>query len=108
VISANELHAIRIAQFKTCQKGNCFHTEESPVDIIAQKKIVSMGCITTYTKNLDEVIELTVDVPNHGDGCADMNHVGLLHKDFLCLFAHFTDECLVQQLFAQKLRDTVI
>ena len=79
VISANELHAIWIAQFKACQKGDCFHAEESPVNIITcpsggesaavskerglieltKKEIIGMGSITTYTKNLDKVIELT-------------------------------------------------
>jgi len=44
-----------------------------------------------------------VDVTDDGDWCGDLYDIGLSHEDFLCFFAYFAKEGLVEELFSEEL-----
>ena len=44
-----------------------------------------------------------MDVADDGDGCTNVDDVGLAHEDLLRLFAYFAEEGLVEELLAEEL-----
>jgi hypothetical protein len=49
-----------------------------------------------------------MDITDDRDGCIDVHDVGFAHKDFLCLFAYFAEEGLVEELFSEELVDASV
>jgi uncharacterized Zn finger protein len=74
VVASNKLDAARISEFETCQQGDCFNAEESPVNVITcgnmsvssgeraarrtKEKIVGVWSVAPDAEDFYQVVEL--------------------------------------------------
>lgn len=49
-----------------------------------------------------------VDITDDSDRRIDVHDVGFAHEDFLCFFAYFAKEGLVEELFPEELFDASV
>ena len=70
-----------------------------PIQLLTKKEIIGIGTESANLENLDHIEELAMDVSYHGDGRSDMDHIALLHQQFLGFEAYCLDDRFGQQFF---------
>lgn len=86
MITSNQLHSIWIPQLETSQEADRLDREQASVYIVAQEQVIGMWRVATYTKDLDKVVELSVDVAHYSHWRTDVDDVAFPHEQLLCLF----------------------
>lgn len=59
MITSNKLYTFWISQLKARKEGDSLYAEQTPVNIIAEEKIIRMGTVSAYSHKFNEIIELT-------------------------------------------------
>lgn len=75
---------------------------------LTEKKIVCIGTKASNTKDLQQVKELAMNIPNHGYRCLDMNDIALFHEQLLSLGTDGFNHRFSKELFAVKSLDALI
>ena len=89
VVTAKHCYAGRVTDFECDKDEECLEGVKATIDVIAHEEIVCLGRVATNKEELTEVVELTVDVSDNGDGrrhhfdgwLFDKYLLGLLTKD---------------------------
>ena len=82
MISSQNGNAIFVPDFKCDQESDGFQTVISSIDIVAHEEIIGFRTISTNTKELGKIVELTMNITANGDRSSDWLHVRLLLKNF--------------------------
>jgi len=108
VVATDEVHAVRVAEFKADEEGNGFYAEEAAVYIVAEEQIVCVGAETADAKDFEHVEELAMDVADDGDRCCYVHHITLLHKELFRFGAYGFDDRVGQELLFVEPRNTFV
>jgi len=76
--------------------------------IITHEEIIGIGCTPSNPKQLDEIVELTMNIAADGDGALHRLHVPLLHQNRPCLIAQRLHLRLRQRLALHQLLDLTL
>ena len=99
MISADEVNAVRIANFERQEKEECFDGVETTVDEVTKEKVGRVRCwpasgeelekieelamyVTTYLCNASTLAEDERSIIAYGDGRIKLLHIRLLDEDF--------------------------
>ena len=80
----------------------------APVDEVANHNIVGLRWFFSNFEEMQDVEELSVDVPRDGDGGIDRLHVGLFEKYLYHFFAELFDLRLRGQLALPDLLEELV
>lgn len=61
--------------------------KSGPTHVIAHKEIISIRSVAADAKQLDEIVELTMDIAADGYRAFHRLNIPLLHQDRTCLLA---------------------
>ena len=56
------------------------------IDIVAHEKIVGVWKVSSDFEKFKQVVELSVNVTTNGDWSSNLDYIGLLDENLLCLF----------------------
>lgn len=76
--------------------------------ILTEKQVVRVGAETPYPEDLQQIKELAMNIPYHGNRSLDMNDVALLHEQLLGFGTDGLDYWLSQELLAVEPLDAFI
>lgn len=94
MITSNQLHSIWIPQLETSQEADRLDREQASVYIVAQEQVIGVGRVATYTKNFNEVVELSVDVADYSHWRTDVDDVAFPHEQLFRLFTDLLEQRL--------------
>ena len=67
MVASDEEHLGGILQFQQAEKRDCFDAVCSSIYVVAQEQIIGIGQFSPNFKDLQDVIELSVNVADHCD-----------------------------------------
>ena len=71
VVASGQSDSVLIPNFQRYEEADSLNRVVSPIHIISEKEIVSVGYISPDREELYKVMELTVDVSTDGDWCSN-------------------------------------
>ena len=82
MITSQKEEPAGITKFEQYQVRNGFHGSGSSVHIISQEEVIRVGYFTSNSKQLDHVVELTMDITDDGDGRRHLANIFLSRQNF--------------------------
>jgi hypothetical protein len=81
VVSSQEDYLIRIQNFIAKQQQNCLYTMITSVDKIPNKYIFGPRQFAAHSKQLQQIIKLSMDIPADCDWCGDWLYIRFLNQN---------------------------
>mmetsp|Transcript_24322 Transcript_24322/g.77061 ORF Transcript_24322/g.77061 Transcript_24322/m.77061 type:complete len:332 (+) Transcript_24322:206-1201(+) len=108
VVASDQRDALWVPDLERKQQQERLDRVVAAVDKVAHEDIVHGGHLTADVEQLEQVVKLPVDVAHHHGGGRHVVHIGLLHQDFLCLFAQRLDGVLRDDFALLQTADVLI
>ena len=87
VIASKKRDAVGVLEFEAEEKLEGFHTVVTTIDEVTHKDVARVGDLAAFFKQLQKIVELTVDVTADCDGGAHGLYVALLNEDLFDFLA---------------------
>mmetsp|Transcript_2693 Transcript_2693/g.4548 ORF Transcript_2693/g.4548 Transcript_2693/m.4548 type:complete len:300 (-) Transcript_2693:74-973(-) len=87
VVSSQESDVCGVLELQTEEELEGLHGVEASVDEVTHENVPRVWDLSSLVKELEQVVELSVDVSADGDGSLDRLDVALLNEDLLDLLA---------------------
>lgn len=88
-------------------KGSFRLEPQSQVEL-TKEEVVCIWTESSNLENLDHVEKLAMDITDHGDRSSDVDHIALLHQQFLGFEAYGFDYRFGEQFFPVQAGDTLV
>lgn len=77
VVATQDRHALRIAHLQRDHDGDTLDAVIASVNVVTHKQIVCVRRMTSYTKQLEQVMELAMDIAHNGDRRSHRPHISV-------------------------------